>query len=292
MCQRGQTAHEEPLGPVAVRQDPPGPLPRLVGLLGAGRSCTPSRRASRPAAARPCRAARMARWTGTSSAMRSGDVRQRRSGRDWSVPRPEQGGSTSTRSNGSAVGEGGGVALDDLDDRRPLARRGAAQAVGAAGRSARRRRPSPRRPSARPGASSCRPARRRGRARARRAAGRARARRASRRATAGRSRPRATRRSPRRSSAACEHERLGRLAGRPRRGCRRDRTATSGLTRSAGSAGSLIVRSSARASSAPSSSHHSSASQSGTEWAIAASRTRRVAQRRGRLAQRRGAARR
>ena len=136
----------------------------------------------------------------------------------------------------------------------PLRR--APQRLGAAADGARRRRPRPRRPSAPPGASSCRPARRTGRGRARPAGGRPRG------ATSCEARD-------------CGVNAPGRLAGvgerverpRRRRSCRprarpgrrrASQPAASGLTRSASSAGSLSAASSARVSSAPSQSHHRS----------------------------------
>ena len=150
-----------------------------------GETCRWSRRACRPGGRRAPPPARISRWSAASSRAASGVARQRRSGRPRSVPRPEHGGSTSTRSKSCAVGvarrrprrtrtlrarirshvsrscaRAPRVALDGDDLAAALHQRGEVRRLG-------------------------RPAPRTGRARARPAAGRASARRASRRATAG-----------------------------------------------------------------------------------------------------------
>ena len=91
-------------GPRAAPRSPPG---------SACRSTTPARRPDGP---RPPRRPRIRRCSATSPSIRSGVIRQRRSGRACSVPRPEHGGSASTRSNGPSARGAGRVA--DLDARR------------------------------------------------------------------------------------------------------------------------------------------------------------------------------
>ena len=135
------------------------------------RSCTPSRPASPPGAGGGGPAARMRACWGASSAIRSGLVRQRRSGRDWSVPRPLHGGSTSTRSN-TSPGRGarrvGGLHGGRADA-------ASAPACAAAPRRGRGGAPPPparpRRPASAARCVVLARARRTGRARARRAAG-------------------------------------------------------------------------------------------------------------------------
>ena len=118
-------------------------------------------------AAAPAR--RISSCSAASSEIASGLARQRRSGRDCSVPRPLHGGSTSTRSKPAIVARDGRVGDLDAHGRavHPGARSPRARARDAG--SARPRRRSLGSRSAPPGAWSCRPARRTDRAPARRA---------------------------------------------------------------------------------------------------------------------------
>ena len=119
----------------------------------------------------------------------AGVTRQRRSARACSVPRPEHGGSTSTRSNTAPSGR---RAAASATSTRTLAAcsRCAVRASSPARRALRSTATtSPRPPSAPPDGCSCRRARRTGRGRARPAGGRATARRASPRAIAARNAP-------------------------------------------------------------------------------------------------------
>ena len=226
-----------------------------------------------PGPAPPAPAARIRSCRAASSPIASGRARQRRSGRDWSVPRPLHGGSTSTRSNGPSAAarravphldphargaqprrralERGGparVALD-RDDLAPIAhQRGQMRGLAA------RRGAQVEHPLARLGIEDPRDQHRGARLRLDRAG------------------------LPQLRSLdverTVEHEALGQAGGGPAR--RREGAATSGtaaisvLTRSADSAGWLTTRRSARASLAPSSCHHWLASQPGTEWRSAA----------------------
>ena len=260
----------------------------------AARSCRWRRRARRRAAARRRRRRGSAAAARPAARSPPAATRQRRSGRPCSVPRPLHGGSTSTASNGPSVRGCGGVGGLDADDRLGAqALDGAAQRVGAS-RVALDRDDLARAPTSAarcvalpPGAahrSSTRGAR----------CGREQARGAHRRARLRDERAGPPQRIGARIERRLEDEALGdrsvaeadsahgrRLAhpAPPAPPRTASGSATSVLTRSAPSAGSFTAASSARASSEPSASHHSSAIQSGTEWRTAAPRGRRVVER-------------
>ena len=207
---------------------------------------------------------------------RSASLRQRASGREASVPRSEQGGSTSTRSNRPVLRLRRRRAVRTVTHgRRPSGVRcGAARRRGPGG--ARRRRPRPCPPSAPRGGSSCRRARRTGRARARPGAGRAC------RATViaardcGMKRPASQSGESKASNGAVEHagpragparDASGPAAGRERRPRRRAACWRAARPRRA----RCRRPCSARAASGPSASNHSAAIHSGWEWRSAAS---------------------